>query len=99
MPLVASARPRRVHSRNLLGAGWAWDRWLIYAKGGAAWAGDKYSAFIPVFDEQLEASETRTGWTVGGGIEWAFWSNWSAKAEYDYYDFGTRTLTLTGTFA
>jgi outer membrane immunogenic protein len=79
--------------------GWAWDRWLLYAKGGAAWAGDKYSAFIPVFNEQLEASETRTGWTVGGGIEWAFWSNWSAKAEYDYYDFGTRTLTLTGTFA
>jgi outer membrane immunogenic protein len=79
--------------------GWAWDRWLLYAKGGAAWAGDKYSAFIPEFNEQLEASETRTGWTVGGGIEWAFWSNWSAKAEYDYYDFGTRTLTLTGTFA
>jgi outer membrane immunogenic protein len=80
-------------------AGSAWDRWLLYAKGGAAWAGDKYSAFIPVFNEQLEASETRTGWIVGGGIEWAFWSNWSAKAEYDYYDFGTRTLTLTGTFA
>src|SRR5262249_25313074 len=79
--------------------GWAGDRWLLYAKGGAAWAGDKYSAFIPVFNEQLEASETRTGWIVGGGIEWAFWSNWSAKAEYDYYDFGTRTLTLTGTFA
>jgi outer membrane immunogenic protein len=79
--------------------GWASDRWLLYAKGGAAWAGDKYSAFIPVFNEQLEASETRTGWTVGGGIEWAFWSNWSAKAEYDYYDFGTRTITLTGTFA
>jgi outer membrane immunogenic protein len=79
--------------------GWAWDRWLLYAKGGAAWAGDKYSAFIPVFNEQLEASETRTGWTVGGGIEWAFWSNWSVKAEYDYYDFGTRTITLTGTFA
>jgi len=23
--------------------GWSWDRWLIYAKGGAAWGGDKYS--------------------------------------------------------
>jgi outer membrane immunogenic protein len=78
--------------------GWSWDRWLIYAKGGAAWAGDQYSAFIPVFNEHLEASETRTGWTVGAGVEWAFWNNWSAKAEYNYYDFGTRTLTLTGTF-
>jgi len=79
--------------------GWAWDRWLLCAKGGAAWAGDKYSVDIPVFPEHLEASETRTGWTVGGGLEWAFWNNWSAKLEYDFYDFGTRTLTFTGTFA
>jgi outer membrane immunogenic protein len=79
--------------------GWAWDRWLIYAKGGAAWAGDKYSLFIPVFPEQETASETRTGWIVGGGIEWAFWNNWSAKVEYNYYDFGTSSVTLVGTFA
>lgn len=79
--------------------GWAWDRWLIYGKGGAAWAHDKYSLSIPVFPEQETASETRTGWTVGGGIEWAFWNNWSMKAEYDYYDFGTSSVTLVGTFA
>ncbi len=78
--------------------GWAWDRVLLYAKGGAAWAGDKFSADIPIFGEHLEASETRPGWTVGGGIEWAFWENWSAKVEYDFYDFGTRNITLTGTF-
>ena len=77
--------------------GWAWDRWLLYAKGGAAWAGDKYSADIPQFNEHLEASETRTGWTVGAGLEWAFWDNWSAKLEYDFYDFGTRSVTFTGT--
>jgi outer membrane immunogenic protein len=78
--------------------GWTWDRWMIYAKGGVAWAGDKFSADIPLFDEHLETSQTRTGWTVGGGVEWAFWNNWSAKLEYDFYDFGTRSLTLTGTF-
>ncbi len=79
--------------------GWApAERWLIYAKGGAAWARDKYSADIPIFDEHLAASVTRTGWTVGGGVEWAFWNNWSAKAEYDFYDFGTRSITLAGTF-
>ena len=42
--------------------GWGWDRWLFYAKGGAAWAGDKYAAFIPVFNEHLAANETRNGW-------------------------------------
>jgi hypothetical protein len=26
-----------------------------------------------------------------------FWNDWSARLEYDYYDFGTRTLTFTGT--
>jgi outer membrane immunogenic protein len=77
--------------------GWAWDRWLIFAKGGAAWAGDKYSADIPTLFEHLDASETRSGWTVGGGVEWAFWYNWSAKLEYDFYDFGTRSVTFTGT--
>jgi outer membrane immunogenic protein len=77
--------------------GWAWGPWLVYGKGGVAWAGDKYSADIPIFGEHLEASETRTGWTVGGGVEWAFWNNWSAKIEYDFYDFGTRSVTLAGT--
>ena len=75
--------------------GWSWDRWLLYAKGGVAWAGDKYSADIPTFEEHIQASETRTGWTVGGGLEWAFWDNWSAKLEYDFYDFGTRNVTFT----
>ena len=46
-----------------------------------------------------QQGDQRTGWTVGGGIEWAFWNNWSAKVEYDFYDFGTRSVTLAGTFA
>lgn len=79
--------------------GWVWDRVLIYGKGGVAWAGNRYADVIPQFLEQESASETRPGWTAGAGIEWAFWNNWSVKGEYDYYDFGTRTLTLVGTFA
>jgi outer membrane immunogenic protein len=31
-------------------------------------------------------SNTRTGWTAGGGVEWMFMPNWSAKAEYLYTD-------------
>jgi outer membrane immunogenic protein len=77
--------------------GWAVDRWFIYGKGGAAWAGDKYSADVPIFVEHIEANETRPGWTVGAGVEWAFLQNWSAKLEYDFYDFGTRSVTFGGT--
>lgn len=36
------------------------------------------------------ASKTMTGWTVGGGIEAALWSNWTAKAEYLYVDLGDK---------
>ena len=39
-------------------------------------------------------SSTRVGWTAGGGIEWMFLPNWSAKFEYLYYDLGSSTYTL-----
>jgi outer membrane immunogenic protein len=74
--------------------GYAWDRWLLYVKGGAAWAGDKYSA--TTYAGSWAASETRSGWTIGAGLEWAFADNWSARLEYDFYDFGHRDVT--GTF-
>ena len=72
--------------------GYAWDpRWLVYAKGGAAWAHDKYTVdYLGTW----AASETRSGWTVGGGLEWAFADNWSAKLEYQFYDFGTKDLAF-----
>lgn len=41
------------------------------------------------------ASDKRSGWTVGGGIEYGLLPDWSVKAEYDHYDFGTNTVTLT----
>jgi outer membrane immunogenic protein len=34
-------------------------------------------------------SDTRVGWTAGGGVEWMFLPNWSAKVEYLYYDLGS----------
>jgi outer membrane immunogenic protein len=37
--------------------------------------------------------ETRTGWTVGGGVEHMFGPRWTAKAEVLYVDFGTRSVT------
>jgi len=86
--------------------GYAWDRWMLYGKGGVAWAHDKYSINNLEFFNGLfcssgsftacnpAGSETRTGWTAGVGIEWAFWGNWSAKVEFDHYDFGTRGITL-----
>jgi opacity protein-like surface antigen len=78
--------------------GYAWDRWLFYAKGGAAWASDSYSVVgsfqgTPFNFKGLD--EERFGWTVGGGAEWAIWRRWSIKLEYDYYDFGHGNVLMS----
>jgi outer membrane immunogenic protein len=71
--------------------GYAWDRFLGYVKGGYAWERDNYSIINPTNIVSASASETRGGWTVGIGGEYAFTNMISAFVEYDYYDFGTRT--------
>jgi opacity protein-like surface antigen len=37
---------------------------------------------------------TRAGWTAGFGSEFAFTSNWTAKAEVDWLGFGSKNVTL-----
>jgi outer membrane immunogenic protein len=41
------------------------------------------------------SSETRTGWTAGGGIEYLLDQHWSAKVEYQFVDLGTETARVT----
>jgi outer membrane immunogenic protein len=78
--------------------GYAWDRLLGYVKGGGAWERDEYTITAPF--GIASTSETRSGWTVGVGLEYAF-TNWlTGFVEYDYYDFGTRSnafVTPAGT--
>jgi outer membrane immunogenic protein len=78
--------------------GYAWDRFLGYVKGGGAWERDDYTIFGVTGVALVTASETRGGWTVGVGGEYAF-TNWlTGFAEYDFYGFGTRGNTFTGAF-
>ncbi|RTL80154.1 MAG: porin family protein [Hyphomicrobiales bacterium] len=46
---------------------------------------------LPVSVGGVNFSNTQVGWTAGGGLEWMFMPNWSAKVEYLYYDLGTVT--------
>jgi len=78
---------------------------LLYIKGGAAWVRDKYNEcclppapppFSPVVDDGF-ANVTRTGWTVGVGLEYMLQPNWSAFFEYDYIGLGTDAITFTPT--
>jgi outer membrane immunogenic protein len=88
--------------------GYAWNRILLYVKGGAA--------FVPVQPSVVDACLTPgcgnwvvsatsdrsvvTTWTIGGGLEWAFAANWSVKAEYMFIGLDdTRTSCGVATVA
>ena len=77
--------------------GYAFDHVLLYAKGGVAMAADRYDVTGSFAGTPLGFTglENRFGWTAGGGVEWAFSQHWSASIEYDYYEFGNRTVTMS----
>lgn len=79
------------------------DRWLVFVRGGAAWTRENVDdAFTTVAGPRVagiavdpSATTTRTGWTVGTGVDWAFAPHWTVNLEYNYYDFGDHSATLT----
>lgn len=82
------------------------DHALVFVKGGGAWAHFDRSVTLGLVANGPGAlqgdgsfGENRSGFTVGTGIEYALGSNWSAKVEYDYMDFGTKSsvVSTTGT--
>jgi outer membrane immunogenic protein len=76
--------------------GWSWGPGLIYGTGGAAF-GDQHIrtvnlagvGFPPTGTPTNGSSNFAVGWTAGGGMEFAFFGNWSAKVEALYFDLGT----------
>jgi outer membrane immunogenic protein len=76
---------------------------LVYGTGGFAFGGATLNygsvvtpggfggLFMTSAAGGVNYSDTQPGWTAGGGLEWMFMPNWSAKAEYLYYDLGTVT--------
>jgi outer membrane immunogenic protein len=69
-------------------AGYAIDRALLFVTAGYAGAEDKIS--IPGF---ASSTDWRSGGVFGGGIEYAFTNNISAKAEYLYAPFGDKSYS------
>ena len=77
-------------------AGFAANDFLFYAKGGAAWMGVHYTQNVVAGIRQSGQTDvdTRSGFTVGGGVEFGMTENLSAKLEYDFLDFGTKTYNF-----
>lgn len=76
--------------------GYAWDRTLLYAKGGAA-VTDRNSQNIIPGGALFSSTGYNTQWgaTVGGGIEYAVAPGWSIGAEYDHIFEGRHNATFT----
>lgn len=77
--------------------GWAFGHSLVYGTAGLAIGSIKTRdtlGFPANFYDDTSSTDTRAGWTVGGGAEVAIASNWTAKIEYLYVDFGTHNISL-----
>jgi outer membrane immunogenic protein len=76
--------------------GYSWGPGLLYFQGGAVWS--RVEADITVVTPAAVTvgsfSDTKTGWTVGGGVEYRFAPQWSVFLEGNYYDFGSRDRVI-----
>jgi outer membrane immunogenic protein len=75
--------------------GYTWGPGLLYFKGGWGWADRSLGvatapAGVPVLFTGNGNNDS--GYTLGAGLEWMFSPNWSAKVEYQYYNFDRRSF-------
>src|SRR5689334_6064347 len=69
--------------------GYTWGPGMVYVKGGYAYSDNNETVTVAgVPAAFIIDGDHRNGYTVGAGIEYMFAPNWSAKAEYQYYNFG-----------
>ena len=72
--------------------GYAVDRFLIYGTAGWAW-GDVTTGYALLGAPPFAVSPgTRSGWTVGAGLDYAFTKNVFGRIEYRYTDLGTTSF-------
>src|SRR5262249_12486632 len=78
--------------------GVAADNWLFYAKGGGGWVGVSNPTVTNVTTGgsiSVSNSNSNSGWLAGGGIEWGFAPNWTARLEYDFLGLSSKSYTVT----
>jgi outer membrane immunogenic protein len=103
--LDSPGAPYSIHSTSLpffgdirARAGVAFDRFLPYVTGGVVFADVKNSFVDPSWGFSLNRGGSATGWTVGGGAEYAIDNHWSVKAEYLFMQFPSVTAGLQSNY-
>jgi len=80
--------------------GYTWGPALLYAKGGYAFSDiNETVTFLGVPTAFAINGNHRDGYTVGAGLEYLFAQNWSAKVEYQYYNFGDANFVVPAQLA
>lgn len=75
-------------------AGFASDRWMVFATGGLAVAGFSFQeGFLPPAPAANSISKTYVGFSVGAGVEYALTQNLLGRLQYIYDDFGSKNYT------
>jgi outer membrane immunogenic protein len=70
---------------------------LVYIDGGAAWTHDTMTNVFSA--DTFMGDQIRFGWTLGAGIEYRLYRNWSVKLEYDYMMFGQQSIRVADSVA
>jgi outer membrane immunogenic protein len=74
--------------------GVAMDRWLPYVTGGLAYTSvNRNGSAVAGAAGTYSATDTKMGYAVGAGVEYAFSHNWSAKLEYLFLGYNGNTNT------
>lgn len=71
--------------------GYAWDRLLFYGTGGVSFASITNGYSVPIIGFEDSFQNTRAGWTVGGGLEYAITNNFLIRGEARHSDYGHTT--------
>lgn len=100
---VAGVTARSRKNTNWFGTirprvGFAFNRALIYVTGGLAFGEASYR--LTAVDGagnnfRMRSNDTRVGYVLGGGVEYAFTNNLTAKLEYQYIDLGNKSHRAT----
>jgi outer membrane immunogenic protein len=78
-------------------AGYTWGPGLFYVKGGYAYSDNNETVTLNGTPVAFATTGNHSnGYTVGVGVEYMFAPNWSAKAEYQYYNFGSANFSAPG---
>jgi outer membrane immunogenic protein len=75
------------------------DKWLFYVTGGLAYGDVEHRLSDSAFTFSKKDSGTQYGWTIGGGVEFLHYQNWTFRAEGLYIDLGDETESYDATFA